>query len=161
MAARPIMTAETAVVSRARCTSCGVQISPLPMTGTLARRAQWSIISQSALPPYCWERVRPWIAMACTPASWRRSTASGAQICSISQPIRILVVTGQSFPSSCTTAAAMRCNRGKSLSREEPPFLPTTLGTGQPALISRKSGCMASTMIRAAAAQCSGTEPKI
>ena len=58
-------------------------------------------------------------------------------------------------------AAAMLCNKGRSLSRDEPPFLPTTLGTGQPALMSKKSGCMASTIMRAACAACSGWEPNI
>lgn len=69
MAARPIMTPETAVSLRTRSTSSGEAISPLPTTGTRQARAQASIILQSAFPPYCWLRVRPCTAMAAMPAS--------------------------------------------------------------------------------------------
>ena len=59
MAARPIMTPLTAVFSFTYATACGVEISPFPMTGTDMARAHSSMMSQLAVPEYCWERVRP------------------------------------------------------------------------------------------------------
>ena len=83
----------------------------------------------------------------------------GALIESVSQPIRILAVTGNGATAR-TTAVATAASVGQSLSRAEPPFFATTLLTGQPKFRSIKSGRTQSTTCFAASAICPAFPPK-
>jgi len=65
-----------------------------------------------------------------------------------SQPMRIFAVTGTL--TALATSLATSARTGQSRSNDEPPFFDTTLFTGQPKLISMKSGCFQSTILRAA-----------
>ena len=88
------------------CTaSSGSAMSPLAMTGMFTACFTSRIMSQSALPAYIWARVRPWTATASAPAdsiSWANSTALTLPL---SQPLRILTVTG--LPQAAFTAVTI------------------------------------------------------
>ena len=159
MAARPIMRPETAARCQ-RCTAAAAEsISPLPITGMRTASATEAMTSQSACPEYPWARVRPCTVRRQIPASSRRRALSGALTDCSSQPVRIFAVTG-SGETARTTAEAMAARRVPSRRREDPPFLQTTLLTGQPKLRSMKSGCFQSTTEVAPRASCSGSPPK-
>src|SRR5947199_285066 len=54
----------------------------------------------------------------------------------------------------------MAASNGQSRNSDEPPFFATTLLTGQPKLMSMKSGCTQSITARAASPKRSGSPPK-
>ena len=149
MAALPIMTASTPYLSNASAALSGEVTSPFPIMGIVMRGLLLTraIGSQSASPVYICARVRPWIAKARMPTSCKRSAISSMMICSLSQPKRVLAVTGNF--TAFTTCLAISTIRGTSRSNPAPaPFWATRL-TGQPKFKSMKSGCTSST-IRAA-----------
>jgi hypothetical protein len=76
-----------------------------------------------------------------------------------SHPMRILAVTGCGATAR-TTARATFSSSGQSRSSDEPPFLLTTLLTGQPKFRSMKSGCFHSITMRAASPRWPGSAPK-
>ena len=95
------------------------------------------MVDQSAVPPYIWTRVRPWTAMAEMPTCSSILLSSTALILPLSQPRRILTVTGTG--EDLTTASARRAAFSGSFMRAAPSPLETTLPTGQPMLMSRRS----------------------
>ena len=160
MAARPIITPETAVSLRRLITSRPQVMSPLPMTGMRTERATASITFQSASPPYPCARVRPCTVMALMPLSSRIFATSTALIDSESQPVRIFAVTGTSPPTAWATPEATSASTGQFFSNEDPPFLATTLFTGQPKLMSMKSGFFQSMIFFAASPMRLPSAPK-
>ena len=78
-----------------------------------------------------------------------------------SHPIRILAVTGTWSPTARATPEATLASASQFLRSDEPPFLATTLLTGQPKLMSIKSGCFQSMIFLAASPMRSPSPPKI
>lgn len=86
---------------------------------------------------------------------------SGALMDSWSQPTRILAVTGTWSPTALATPDATLARSGQSFSSDDPPFFETTLFTGQPKLMSMKSGCFQSMIFLAASPMRMPSAPKI
>ncbi len=76
-----------------------------------------------------------------------------------SHPILIFAVTGTRSPTALTIPEATLARVLQSLSKDEPPFLETTLLTGQPKLMSMKSGCFQSMILFAASPMRSPSAP--
>ena len=138
--ARPTMMPSTPDRSNASRASCGVVMSPLPITGILSRGLDFTaaIISQSAVPLYNCERVRPCTVIACMPQSCSCSARSTIIFDSWSHPSRVFTVTGMSMAS--TTARVISSILGMSRSIPAPAPFPATFFTGQPKFMSMISG---------------------
>ena len=117
-----------------------------------------AISDQSAWPLYICERVRPWMARALMPTSCKRSATSTIFLLCSSQPSRVFTVTGSWVP--FTTARVREIIRSISFKTPAPAPLVTTFFTGQPKLMSSKSGFTVSTMA-ALRAIASSSPPKI
>lgn len=138
--------------------SSGSKMSPLAMTGMDTVCFTWRMMSQSARPAYIWVLVRPWMVMAAAPAAsmaWAKATALTLPL---SQPFRVLTVTGT--PASRRTASTIAMALSGSFIRAEPSPLLATLGTGQPVLMSMQSGWARSMTLAAAWAMQSMSLPK-
>ena len=116
------------------------------------------IKSQSADPLYICARVRPWIASALIPTSCNRSATSSIFRFSSSQPKRVFTVTGRLV--DFTTASVKRTIKSISFNTPAPAPRSATFFTGQPKLISNKSGLVTSTIF-AANDKLSSSPPKI
>ena len=97
---------------------------------------------QSASPRYIWARVRPWIVRAAMPTSCRRRAISSMFFDSSSHPRRVLTVTG-SFTAS-TMRRVISTISGTSRIMPDPAPRPAIFLTGQPKLMSIRSGPAAS-----------------
>ena len=156
---RAIITASQPVSMRMRYASCGVLMSPFPMTGIDRAAFTAAISSQCAWPEYICVRVRGCSARTRAPASWQRSAiVTGSRISSF-QPLRIFTVTGRCVLRD--TARITDCTRSRSRRHPDPPLRRTTFFTGQPKLMSTKSGRKMSVTSFAASPIASGSAPKI
>ena len=118
------------------------------------------IISQCASPSNFSARVRAWIATACAPEASSAFATSTTLRESPSQPSRIFAVTGSRLASLMRRTISE--SRGTSFRSAAPAQRFTTLRTGQPMLMSIRSGrCSAgrSHSTRAASAMIAGSEP--
>ena len=113
---------------------------------------------QSASPLYNWQRVRPCIAIACTPISCIRSATSSIFLVLSSHPNLVFTVTGNRVP--FITDLVRRTIKSISFKTPAPAPLFTTFFTGQPKLISTRSGFTAS-QILALISIASSSPPKI
>ena len=129
------MTPSAPVFSRTAWAFSGVVISPLAITGMRAMAFTAAIVSNSASPRYCWQRVRPCMASARIPLSSAIRRMLGAFLFSTFQPVRILSVTGVSG-TAFTTAVKIWPTRVSCWSRAEPAMTLHTFLAGQPMLIS-------------------------
>ena len=121
-----------------RKASSAEKMSPLPTTGISTASLTARMMLQSALPEYICSFVRPCTQIIEAPASARRLASSTALMLSLSQPARILTVTGilTALTVSRTTSAA---KVGFFISAEPSP-LPTIFAMGQPMLMSMTEG---------------------
>ncbi len=156
---RPIMAMSAPVCFKMRTASSPENTSPLAMTGMDTASLTSRMVVQSAVPPYICTRVRPWTAMADTPASSSIFARGTALTLPLSQPRRIFTVTGTG--EDFTTASASRAAFSGSFIRAAPSPEETTLPTGQPMLMSSRSAPLASTAICAASAMQGISLPKI
>ncbi len=94
---------------------------------------------QSASPLYNCARVLPWMVSALMPMSCNLSATSSIFLLLSSQPNLVFTVTGRLVER--TTASVRRTIRSTSLRTAAPAPLQTTFFTGQPKLMSTRSGC--------------------
>ena len=154
---RAIMAPAHRVCARMATTSAAVAMSPLPMTGMSRTSTTRAISSQFAFPANIWVRVRACSVRARAPASRQRcAMVTGSRWLS-SQPLRIFTVTGRCV--ALCTARMIRCTKPKSFRHPDPPLFFTTFFTGQPKLMSMKSGLQASVTISAARAMTVASAP--
>ncbi len=113
-----------------RTASSGVLTSPFPMTGTDVFRFTSAITSQCASPVNFSERARAWTVIHRTPERSSTLATSGALVQVLSQPMRILAVTGSL--TAFTTAVVTRSRRSKSVSMAAPASRAMTFRTGHP-----------------------------
>src|SRR5438477_6266498 len=138
-------------------TSAAVVMSPLPITGMSSASTTRAISSQFAAPENIWVRVRACSVRAWAPASrQRRATETGSRWVS-SQPLRIFTVTGRCV--AVRTARMICCTSPRSFKHPDPPLFLTTFLTGQPKLMSMKSGLTTSVTISAARAMIVASAP--
>jgi len=154
------MTPSQPVSSSMRTASSAVRTSPLPITGMPTAALASPIMSQCASPANFSARVRAWIATALAPAPSSVRHTSTTLRESPSQPSRTFAVTGIEVAAAMrSTMAAMR---GTSCSNAAPAQRFTTLRTGQPMLMSTRSGRRSSGSshsTRVASAMVAGSEP--
>ncbi len=93
-APRPIITPSAPERASASQASCGVVMSPLTTTGMATASLTSRTRDQSAVPLKKQQRVRPCTVTMRTPAASARRASSGALSDRVSQPRRILRVTG-------------------------------------------------------------------
>src|SRR5207249_12293823 len=137
-------------LSRVRRTlSSAVRRSPLPATGIPTAARTCVIAAQSANGSYRWARVRPCTARPWIPVASSRVAISRKFRVPASHPRRILAVTGTA--TAPTMASLTRQARSGSRSKDEPPEVLTTFGTGQPMLMSTMSAPAASAILAASA----------
>ena len=103
--------------------------------------------------------VRPCTATAAAPACSSAAASAGALHEPLSQPRRILTVTGTA--TAPQTASTIRAARSGSFISALPSPLLTIFGIGQPILISMKSAPDSSSAIAAPSAITDGSLPKI
>ena len=103
--------------------------------------------------------VLPWTAIADAPACSSIAASSGALHELLSQPLRILTVTGTG--TAFTTASTIRAAFSGSFISALPSPLFAIFGMGQPMLMSIKSAPDASSASAAPSAMTDGSLPKI
>ena len=156
---RPIITPSAPVCARMRTASSGSATSPLANTGMETACLTSRIASQSAVPLYCCERVRPCSVIAAAPDCSAILANSTQLTLFSSQPLRNLTVTGTS--TAFTTAAiTLDASSGSFISAEPSPLF-TIFGAGQPMLMSMISQPDFSSASFAPSAIVSGSCPKI
>ena len=153
------MAASARVYRRMRSTSSGSKMSPLAMTGMPTASFTARMQFQSAWPEYIWARVRPWTAMAAAPADSSTCATSTQLQLPMSQPRRILAVTGTG--TAAFTASTMRPARSGLRIKAEPSPLFTIFPMGQPMFRSMTCAPVSSRAMAAASAMQAGSLPKI
>ncbi len=138
----------------------GESISPLPNIGILILGLFFTlpINVQSASPLYICVLVRPCMAKALIPTSCNRSATSSIFLVLSSQPNLVFTVTGNVV--DFTTAEVKRTIKSISFNTPAPAPFRATFFTGQPKLMSNKSGLVTSTIF-AAIARLSSSPPNI
>ena len=129
------------------------------MTGILINVLTMAMVSYSASPVYCWQRVRPWMATARMPADSAMRAMVGALRLARFQPVRNLSVTGVSGMAP-TTASRILPTSSSSCISAEPAITLHTFLAGQPMLMSMIWAPL-STLWRAASAIIFGSAPAI
>ncbi len=130
----PIMMPSAWVCVKIFAASSTLKMSPLAMTGTVQTSLTAAITDQSLLPEKPCSLVRGCTIIISAPACCIFSAKDGALMLSLSQPARILTLTGfcETSLTADTISKASSSLRIKAL----PSLFLVTLGTGQPMLIS-------------------------